>query len=149
MGQVGSWYPFAASMRVVVTNLGSTGDVRPLVVLATGLARRGHQVTAAFPPNFEWLARGRGIDFAAVGPAVIFAVSPEIVDRTGWPSHWHAAGFLLDLDDYQPTSALQRFFAAGEPPVLIFFGSCLQEGRDQLLQTAIEAALSVGCRVIA
>ena len=54
-------------MKVLLAPLGSRGDVQPQLVLGEELARRGHGVTMAAPPNFRSLAEGRGFRFVAVG----------------------------------------------------------------------------------
>ncbi|MDB5099311.1 MAG: hypothetical protein JWM80_3732 [Cyanobacteria bacterium RYN_339] len=52
-----------AAMRVVITTVGSRGDVQPYVALGAGLARRGHEVTLATHAGFEGLARAHGLGF--------------------------------------------------------------------------------------
>lgn len=54
-------------MKVLLAPLGSRGDVQPQIVLGAELARRGHAVTLAAPPNFgAWVER-RGFAFVPVG----------------------------------------------------------------------------------
>lgn len=50
-------------MRIVITSLGSRGDIQPYLALAVGLQRAGHQVTLATSHNFsEWIqAHGVGV----------------------------------------------------------------------------------------
>jgi vancomycin aglycone glucosyltransferase len=48
-------------MRVLLSTIGSRGDVQPVVALAVQLRGRGQEVRVCAPPDFrEWLA-GLGI----------------------------------------------------------------------------------------
>ncbi len=59
-------------MKITMISIGSTGDVRPYVLLGKELKRRGHEVTiAAFGP-FEEGIRGAGLDF--------FPLAGDVVD---------------------------------------------------------------------
>ena len=43
-------------MRVLLTTVGSRGDVQPLVALALGLRDLGHEPRLCVPPDFgEWI----------------------------------------------------------------------------------------------
>ena len=45
-------------MRVLLSTIGSRGDVQPLVALAEELKTRGHDVRLCVPPEFrEWIDR--------------------------------------------------------------------------------------------
>jgi UDP:flavonoid glycosyltransferase YjiC (YdhE family) len=55
-------------MKVLLAPLGSRGDVQPQLVLGEELARRGHRVTLAAPPNFRSGAEERGFRFVPIGP---------------------------------------------------------------------------------
>lgn len=58
-------------MRLTMISIGSTGDVRPYVILGQELARRGHQVRiAAFSP-FEGMVREAGLDFYPLAGDVV------------------------------------------------------------------------------
>lgn len=54
-------------MKVLLAPVGSRGDVQPQLLLGEELARRGHQVTFAAPPNFRDWAEARGFAFIPVG----------------------------------------------------------------------------------
>jgi UDP:flavonoid glycosyltransferase YjiC (YdhE family) len=54
-------------MRVMLSTVGSRGDVQPMLVLGTELARRGHRVCVAAPPNFRTAAAGENLEFLAIG----------------------------------------------------------------------------------
>ncbi|XXX80677.1 glycosyltransferase [Sorangium sp. So ce134] len=50
-------------MRVLLTGVGTRGDVQPVVALAVEMRRRGHDVRLCIPPNFiDWVG---GLGFAA------------------------------------------------------------------------------------
>jgi vancomycin aglycone glucosyltransferase len=58
------------SMRVLLSTIGSRGDVQPLVALALQLTALGQQVRLCAPPDFrEWIDT-LGIGFAPIGPEV-------------------------------------------------------------------------------
>lgn len=62
-------------MKITMIAIGSTGDVRPYVILGRELKRRGHQIKiAAFAP-FEEQVRSAGLDF--------FSVAGDVVDLMG------------------------------------------------------------------
>ena len=50
-------------MKLTLLALGSTGDVRPYIILAAELQRRGHEITLAAFSRFESNARQAGIPF--------------------------------------------------------------------------------------
>ena len=55
-------------MRAVLTNLGSLGDVQPLVALACELQRNGHDPVLALAPYFGGYVRNLGLEFSPIGP---------------------------------------------------------------------------------
>jgi len=54
-------------MNILITTLGSYGDVYPFVGLGAHLSRRGHSVTLLTNPFFEELARKYDLDFVPIG----------------------------------------------------------------------------------
>jgi vancomycin aglycone glucosyltransferase len=57
-------------MRVLLSTIGSRGDVQPLVALALELMRLGQEVRLCVPPDFrEWI-EGLGIPVTPIGPEV-------------------------------------------------------------------------------
>lgn len=54
-------------MRILITTLGSYGDVYPHVGLARELKARDHTITLLTNPFFENVARKYGLDFVPVG----------------------------------------------------------------------------------
>jgi len=57
-------------MRVLLSTIGSRGDVQPLVALGLQLKEMGHEARLCAPPDFrEWVV-GFGIPFFPIGPEV-------------------------------------------------------------------------------
>lgn len=54
-------------MRLLITALGSYGDVYPFVGLGTALHQRGHQVAIITNPHFQSVVESAGLDFLAIG----------------------------------------------------------------------------------
>jgi vancomycin aglycone glucosyltransferase len=57
-------------MRIALAADGTRGDIHPMLALARGLARRGHQVKLFAPPNFADEVVAGGIDFHPIGTDV-------------------------------------------------------------------------------
>jgi vancomycin aglycone glucosyltransferase len=57
-------------MRVLLSTIGSRGDVQPLIALALQLRVRGHESRLCAPPDFRDLITGYGLAFVPVGPEV-------------------------------------------------------------------------------
>lgn len=54
-------------MRVALLSTGSRGDVQPLIALALGLIKAGHQVSICASPNHEKMVVKYGIEFRPIG----------------------------------------------------------------------------------
>ncbi|QUQ62426.1 glycosyltransferase [Kutzneria sp. CA-103260] len=64
-------------MRVLLSTIGSRGDVQPVAALALRLREIGHEARLCAPPDFrEWI-EGLGIDFVPLGPEVRPATKPD------------------------------------------------------------------------
>ena len=57
-------------MRIVLSNIGTFGDINPLVALALELKRRGHVPVMAIPAVYEPKIRPLGIEFHAIRPDI-------------------------------------------------------------------------------
>jgi vancomycin aglycone glucosyltransferase len=55
-------------MRVLLSTIGSRGDVQPLVALAVRLRELGHQARLVAPPDFREWVEGLGFEVTPVGP---------------------------------------------------------------------------------
>jgi sterol 3beta-glucosyltransferase len=81
----------------------------------------------------------------------IHAISRYVLRRpTSWPSHYHIVGyfFLDDAEEWQPDPALAEFVTAGDPPVVIGFGSAMHGDPVALTELVFEAIERAGCRAI-
>jgi vancomycin aglycone glucosyltransferase len=57
-------------MKIACVILGSRGDVQPMIALATGLRKNGHEAIIYAPPEHEELAMLNNCQFVAFGPEV-------------------------------------------------------------------------------
>jgi vancomycin aglycone glucosyltransferase len=57
-------------MKIACVVLGTRGDVQPMIALATGLIRNGHEVIICAPSENEHLVRSYDCDFVAFGPEI-------------------------------------------------------------------------------
>jgi len=81
-------------MRVLLSTIGSRGDVQPLVALALELRAQGHESRLCAPPDFRDLAETHGVPFVAVGPAVRHVGSAR--SATGNPSPDAVRQLIID-----------------------------------------------------
>jgi len=64
-------------MRVLLSTIGSRGDVQPLVALAAELKTLGHDVRLCVPPDFrEWI-EGLGMPVTSIGPELRSTAKPK------------------------------------------------------------------------
>ena len=56
-------------MHVLVSNIGSLGDIIPFLGIGKTLRGRGHDVTFATTPNFRKQIEASGLTFRAIGSA--------------------------------------------------------------------------------
>jgi sterol 3beta-glucosyltransferase len=80
----------------------------------------------------------------------LHAMSRHTIPRPAtWPAHYHLTGyFYLDDPSWQPDPQLVEFLAAGEPPVVISFGSMMHGDPAALSDLLLAAIQRVGCRAI-
>src|ERR1051326_3389465 len=55
-------------MKVLLTSVGSRGDVQPILALALELRARGHHALVCAAPNFHTWVESFGISFLPLGP---------------------------------------------------------------------------------
>jgi sterol 3beta-glucosyltransferase len=65
-------------MRVVLTTVGTRGDVQPYVALGKGLAARGHRVVIGSHVDHETFVRGHGLDFRPIGGSFIALLESDL-----------------------------------------------------------------------
>ncbi|WP_321821084.1 MULTISPECIES: glycosyltransferase [unclassified Burkholderia] len=85
--------------KVIVTAIGSAGDVHPLLGVARALATRGHDVVFCTHPPFEAAARRCGFTFVPVGTAAEYEAAmanPALWDpRTSFRTLWQVIAPVL------------------------------------------------------
>ena len=64
-------------MRVLLSTIGSRGDVQPVVALATQLRELGQEVRICAPPDFGRWIEGLGIPFVPIGPVLRPSATPD------------------------------------------------------------------------
>ena len=57
-------------MRIVLSNIGTLGDIHPLIAIALELKRRGHVPVMALPAVYEPKIRPLGLEFHAIRPDI-------------------------------------------------------------------------------
>jgi rhamnosyltransferase subunit B len=57
-------------LRIVLSNIGTLGDINPLIAIALELQRRGHHAVMAVPAVFESKIRPLGLDFHPIRPDI-------------------------------------------------------------------------------
>ncbi|WP_323120130.1 glycosyltransferase [Burkholderia alba] len=84
---------------VIVTAIGSAGDIHPLLGIGLALAARGHRVVFCTHPPFEAAARRCGFEFVPVGTASEYAeamANPALWDpRTSFRTLWQVVAPIL------------------------------------------------------
>lgn len=55
-------------MKIAIVVNGTRGDVQPMLALATGLIKNGHEIICCVPPENEKLVKRYNIQFVAFGP---------------------------------------------------------------------------------
>ncbi|WP_174901933.1 glycosyltransferase [Burkholderia pseudomultivorans] len=85
--------------KVIVTAIGSAGDVHPLLGVARALAARGHDVVFCTHPPFEPAVRRGGFAFVPVGTAAEYEAAmanPALWDpRTSFRTLWQVIAPVL------------------------------------------------------
>jgi vancomycin aglycone glucosyltransferase len=69
-------------MRVLLSTIGSRGDVHPLVALASQLKTLGQEVRLCVPPDFRERIEGLGIPVTPIGPEARSAAAGRPATRT-------------------------------------------------------------------
>lgn len=59
------------SMKIILTSVGTRGDMEPLLAIGELLKEKGHQAICAFPEQFKDLAEESNLQFASLGRAYI------------------------------------------------------------------------------
>ena len=67
--------------RIVLTTVGSLGELHPYIAIALGLKGRGHEAVVATGECYRRKVEGLGLGFRAVRPDCTFASDPEVMRR--------------------------------------------------------------------
>jgi rhamnosyltransferase subunit B len=67
--------------RIVITTLGSLGDLHPYLAIALGLQARGHDVVIATGECFARKIKALGLGFAAIRPDCDWVANPKVMRR--------------------------------------------------------------------
>jgi sterol 3beta-glucosyltransferase len=80
----------------------------------------------------------------------LFAMSRHVQPpQVNWPGHYHMTGYFFPEDEiWQPSDALRKFIEAGEPPVVITFGSMEHEDPEALTRLLVKSIDLLHCRAV-
>ncbi len=79
------------SLNVIITTLGSGGDVIPFIAIGRSLNARGHRTTLVTNPHFEATALHAGLEFVPVGTTESYERATQSLDS------WHPLRSLLQM----------------------------------------------------
>lgn len=65
-------------MRILVTSIGTRGDMEPFLAIGELLKKRGHEVICQFPDQFRNLAEESGFAFEGLGPEFIEMLESDL-----------------------------------------------------------------------
>ena len=110
-------------MRIHMVSIGSTGDVRPYVLLGKELRRRGHQVTIVAFSNFAAMAQEAGLDFYPLAGDVLRFM--ERIMKPGVVGAKYLREVEKALKDVAPVllKDLVEAFRGADAMICTFFGS--------------------------
>ena len=82
--------------RIVLTAVGSLGDLHPYIAIALGLKARGHEAVVATGACYQKKVEALGLGFRAVRPDSIFVTDPAVMPRFMHP-RWGTFRVLREL----------------------------------------------------
>ena len=113
-------------MRIIVSPIGSAGDVHPLVGLATSLKLRGHEVTVLTSGYFNELLERRGLDHVELG------TKEDFLRLANDPHLWHPYRAFPHICRHGISQILRDQYRAIEermvPGETVVISSCLGFG---------------------
>src|SRR5689334_14941305 len=130
-------------MRVLLSTIGSRGDVQPLLALALELREQGHESRLCAPPDFRDLIEGYGIRFVCVGPEVRHAGSGRSA-ATGKPSPEAMRQLMTDTI----ASQFATLGAAENCDVIVAAGALQFAARSIAQQRGIPYFFAAYCPII-
>jgi rhamnosyltransferase subunit B len=112
-------------MRILITSVGSHGDIHPYVGVGQALRRRGHEVALLAQPYFKRVAEDAGLEFIAVGDYLDLR---EIAQRPELMGSWNGTKRILqDLiipEAPKVFHALEAEFSRRRPDVVFTHHIC-------------------------
>ena len=128
-------------MRIHLVSIGSTGDVRPFLLLGQELQRRGHQATmVAFAP-FADMARQAGVGFIPLPGDVLTMMERIMQPRVQGPDFLRQLEKALGQVAPALLRALVEAFAGAEAMVCNFFGSAFYSVAEKYRIPAVQVQL--------
>lgn len=64
-------------MKILLTSIGTRGDMEPFLAIGEQLGRSGHEIICAFPEQFKPLAESSGFSFFTLGPEFMQMLESE------------------------------------------------------------------------
>ena len=65
-------------MKIILTSVGTRGDMEPFLAIGEILKEKGHQVICAFPEQFRKLSEDSGLEFSSLGSNYIELLESDI-----------------------------------------------------------------------
>ncbi|MCE7006341.1 glycosyltransferase [Kibdelosporangium philippinense] len=93
-------------MRVLLSAIGSRGEIEPTMALALQLQELDHEVRLVAPPDFRGLAETAGIPFVPIGPEV------RVAAKGNTPEDLRKAADQSVRDQFETISATGKGFDA-------------------------------------
>jgi rhamnosyltransferase subunit B len=87
---------YSRRRRIVLTALGSLGDLHPYVAIALGLKARGHEAVLATSECYRSKIEALGLGFGPLRPNSDFVSDPDVM-RWGMDPHWGTIWIIREL----------------------------------------------------
>lgn len=111
-------------MKILLSSIGSRGDVQPILALALELQARGQQVIVCAAPNFQQWVEGYGVGFIPVGPDLEKWTRSNATAPT--PQTKPSPAQLQELARYSVIGQFKTLIEAAQGCDLILVGGMLQ-----------------------
>ena len=117
-------------MRFTMISIGSTGDVRPYVLLGRELQRRGHKIRLACFAQFEKMVTEAGLEFFPLSGDIV-NIMGSVMKNNGLTFLQHFEGAIKrDLPDFMRD--LQTACEDADALVCTFFGSVIHSIAEKM-----------------
>ncbi|MEL6535199.1 MAG: nucleotide disphospho-sugar-binding domain-containing protein [Bacteroidota bacterium] len=119
-------------MKVLLVSVGTRGDMEPFLAIGELLKAQGHEVTCAFPEQFQNLAEQSGLAFASLGKKFIELLTSEAGQAAmGGATGWKKAKGMLQLIFRQKEANQELLFRqrdhheATDPEIVLYSGKAV------------------------